>query len=176
MSGDKYVLHPVFHFDFIFKRRFYQELHATFFPRITTDVLPGITRDVFSRNFKRHFFQEIHAALLPRITRGVASKNCTRRCFQELHAALLPRITFLHSYIIILYVYNYKILYTDNDIRFILRVPLLMKNGAIIKLVQMDDSSYRLICYLDKKDEIYYHSSKEHPKISKIAKFGCEML
>jgi hypothetical protein len=30
--------------------------------------------------------------------------------------------------------------------------------------------------YLDKKDEIYHYSSKEHPKISKIAKFGCEML
>jgi hypothetical protein len=30
----------------------------------------------------------------------------------------------------------------------------------------MDDSSYRLIFYLDKKDEIY----------SKIAKFSCKML
>jgi hypothetical protein len=40
----------------------------------------------------------------------------------------------------------------------------------------MDDSSYRLIFYPDKKDEIYHYSSKEHPKISKIAKFGCEML
>jgi hypothetical protein len=40
----------------------------------------------------------------------------------------------------------------------------------------MDDSRYRLIFYLDKKDEIYHYSSKEHPKISKIAKFGCEML
>jgi hypothetical protein len=26
--------------------------------------------------------------------------------------------------------------------------------------------------YLDKKDEIYHYISKEHPKISKIAKFG----
>jgi hypothetical protein len=40
----------------------------------------------------------------------------------------------------------------------------------------MDDPSYRLIFDLDKKDEIYHYSSKEHPKISKIAKFGCEML
>jgi hypothetical protein len=39
----------------------------------------------------------------------------------------------------------------------------------------MDDSSYRLISDPDKKDEIY-HSSTEHPKISKIAKFGGEML
>jgi hypothetical protein len=39
----------------------------------------------------------------------------------------------------------------------------------------MDDSSYRLTFYLGKKDEIH-HNSKEHPKISKIAKFGCEML
>jgi hypothetical protein len=40
----------------------------------------------------------------------------------------------------------------------------------------MDDSSYRLIFYLDKKDEIYHYSSKENPKISKIAKFGSEVL
>ena len=26
------------------------------------------------------------------------------------------------------------------------------------------------------EDEIYHYSSKEHPKISKIAKFGFEML
>jgi hypothetical protein len=32
------------------------------------------------------------------------------------------------------------------------------------------------IFYLDKKDEIYHYSSKEHPKISKIAKFDCKML
>jgi hypothetical protein len=44
------------------------------------------------------------------------------------------------------------------------------------KVQLMDDSSYRLIFYPDKKDEIYHFSSKEHPKISKIAKFGCEML
>ena len=44
-------------------------------------------------------------------------------------------------------------------------------------LVQwIDYSSYRLIFYLDKKDEIYHYSSKEHPKITKIAKFGCENL
>jgi hypothetical protein len=40
----------------------------------------------------------------------------------------------------------------------------------------MDDSSYRLISDPDKKDEIYHYSSTEHPKISKIAKFGGEML
>ena len=40
----------------------------------------------------------------------------------------------------------------------------------------IDNFSYRLIFYLDKKDEIYHYSSKEHPKISKMAKFGCEML
>jgi hypothetical protein len=40
----------------------------------------------------------------------------------------------------------------------------------------IDNSSYRLIFYPDKKDEIYHYSLKEHPKISKIAKFGCEML
>jgi hypothetical protein len=26
----------------------------------------------------------------------------------------------------------------------------------------------------DKKDEIYHYTSKEHPKINKIAKFGCK--
>jgi hypothetical protein len=41
---------------------------------------------------------------------------------------------------------------------------------------EMDDSSYRIIFYPDKKDKIYHYSSKEHPKISKSAKFGCEML
>ena len=40
----------------------------------------------------------------------------------------------------------------------------------------MDDSSYRLIFDLNKKDEIYHYSSKKHPKISKIAKFDCGML
>jgi hypothetical protein len=40
----------------------------------------------------------------------------------------------------------------------------------------MDDSTCRLIFDLDKKDEIYHYNSKEHPIISKIAKFGSEML
>jgi hypothetical protein len=40
----------------------------------------------------------------------------------------------------------------------------------------MDDSSYRRSFDLDKKNEIHYHSWKEHLKMSKIAKFGCEML
>ena len=40
----------------------------------------------------------------------------------------------------------------------------------------MDDSSYRVFFYRDKKDEIDHYGSKERPKISKIAKFGCEML
>jgi hypothetical protein len=54
-----------------------------------------------------------------------------------------------------------------------------MRVSARFRQFQMhvlDNSSYRLIFYLDKKDEIYHYSSKEHPKISKIAKFGCEML
>jgi hypothetical protein len=41
-----------------------------------------------------------------------------------------------------------------------------------LKCSYTDDSSYRLIFYLDKKDEIYHYSSKEHPKISKIAKYN----
>jgi hypothetical protein len=46
-----------------------------------------------------------------------------------------------------------------------------------LDFLRIDNSSYRLIFYLDKKDEIYHcYSSKEHIKISKIAKFGCEML
>ena len=40
----------------------------------------------------------------------------------------------------------------------------------------MDDSSYRRNFDLDKKNELHYHSWKEHLKISKIAKFGCELL
>ena len=42
--------------------------------------------------------------------------------------------------------------------------------------IRIDNSYYRLIFYLDKKDEIYHYSSKEHPIIGKIAKFGCKML
>ena len=40
----------------------------------------------------------------------------------------------------------------------------------------MDDSSYRRNFDLDKKNENHYHSWKEHLKMSKMAKFGCEML
>ena len=42
--------------------------------------------------------------------------------------------------------------------------------------LRIDNPSYQLIFYLDKKDGIYHCSSKVHLKISKIAKFGCEML
>ena len=41
--------------------------------------------------------------------------------------------------------------------------------------IRIDNSYYRLIFYLDKKDEMYHYSSKEHPIISKIAKFGCKV-
>jgi hypothetical protein len=40
----------------------------------------------------------------------------------------------------------------------------------------MDDSSYRLNFDLGKKNKIHHHNQKEHVKISKIAKFGREML
>jgi hypothetical protein len=40
----------------------------------------------------------------------------------------------------------------------------------------MDDSNYRRNFDLDRKNEIHYHSWKEHLKMSKIAKFGCELL
>jgi hypothetical protein len=40
----------------------------------------------------------------------------------------------------------------------------------------MDDSSYRLNFDPGKKNKIHHHSQKEHIKISKIAKFGREML
>ena len=40
----------------------------------------------------------------------------------------------------------------------------------------IDDSSYRWNFILDKKNKICYHSWKEHLKMSKIAKFGCELL
>ena len=38
------------------------------------------------------------------------------------------------------------------------------------------DSSYRLNFDLGKKNKIHHRSQKEHVKISKIAKFGREML
>jgi hypothetical protein len=40
----------------------------------------------------------------------------------------------------------------------------------------MDDSSYVLNFGLGKKNELHHHSQIEHLKISKIAKFDCEML
>ena len=40
----------------------------------------------------------------------------------------------------------------------------------------MNDSSYRLNFDLDKKNEIHYHSWKDLLKMSKIAKFGWELL
>ena len=40
----------------------------------------------------------------------------------------------------------------------------------------MDDSSYRLNFNLGEKNEIHHYSQKEQLKISKIAKFGREML
>jgi hypothetical protein len=43
-------------------------------------------------------------------------------------------------------------------------------------VVLMDDSSYRLNFDLGKKNKIHHHSEKEHVKISKIARFGREML
>jgi hypothetical protein len=38
------------------------------------------------------------------------------------------------------------------------------------------NSSYRQNFDLGKNNNIHHHSWKEHVKISKIAKFGCEML
>ena len=43
-------------------------------------------------------------------------------------------------------------------------------------LESMDDSSYRRNFDQDKKNECHYHSWKQHLKISKNAKFGCELL
>ena len=45
---------------------------------------------------------------------------------------------------------------------------LLGMNTSTNITTSLDNSSYRLIFYLEKKDEIYHYSSKEHPKISKI--------
>jgi hypothetical protein len=46
----------------------------------------------------------------------------------------------------------------------------------ILNYQWMDDSSYRRNFDLDKKNEIHYHSWNRHLKMSKIAKFGCELL
>jgi hypothetical protein len=40
----------------------------------------------------------------------------------------------------------------------------------------MDNSSYSLNFDLGTKNKIHHHSYKEHVKISKIAKFGHDML
>ena len=48
----------------------------------------------------------------------------------------------------------------------------------IIILTRIDNgwSSYRLNFNPDKKNKIQYNNYKEHRKMSKTAKFGCEML
>ena len=43
-------------------------------------------------------------------------------------------------------------------------------------MLPIEDSRYRLNFDLGKKNEIHHYSYKEHLKISKIAKFGREML
>ena len=40
----------------------------------------------------------------------------------------------------------------------------------------MDRLPYRQKCLNDRNSKICYHSLKDHPKVSKIAKFRCEML
>ena len=40
----------------------------------------------------------------------------------------------------------------------------------------MDDLHVRLTFNIGKTNKIFYYSLKEHPKISRIAKFGGEML
>ena len=40
----------------------------------------------------------------------------------------------------------------------------------------MDNLHFRLMCDLDKENKIYHHSSKEHLRISKTAKFGWQMF
>jgi hypothetical protein len=40
----------------------------------------------------------------------------------------------------------------------------------------MDDSRYGRNFDVDMKNEIHYHSWKEHLTMSKSAKFGCELL
>ena len=40
----------------------------------------------------------------------------------------------------------------------------------------MANLQYTLNLNILKANKIFYNNSKEHPKIGKIAKFGCEML
>ena len=42
--------------------------------------------------------------------------------------------------------------------------------------VAMDRLPYRQKFLNDRNSKICYHSLKDHPKVSKIAKFRCEML
>ena len=48
-----------------------------------------------------------------------------------------------------------------------------VRDDVTIKSDTMGDSSYRRNFDLGKKNEIHYHSWKEHLKMSKIAKIGC---
>jgi hypothetical protein len=57
------------------------------------------------------------------------------------------------------------------------RVPIMLRmHGQSNLKSQIDNCHYRLILKLGKEMQINHHSKKEHTKMSKIAKFGCEML
>ena len=53
---------------------------------------------------------------------------------------------------------------------------LLPRNVKVCSMFSMDRLPYRQKFLNDRNSKIFYHSLKDHPKVSKIAKFRCEML
>ena len=65
-----------------------------------------------------------------------------------------------------------------NDVILVFNVTEKTQNNLTTKheLIAMDRLPYRQKFLNDRNSKICYHSLKHHPKVSKIAKFRCEML
>jgi hypothetical protein len=102
----------------------------------------------------------------------ISFETMRRQKLQKILIFVIESIVFLPSCTAILDLsckpHSYRNFSYRNSYRNLIgKIPIRIDNST---------SSYRLFFYLDKKDEIYHYSSKEHPKISKIAKFDCKML
>ena len=96
---------------------------------------------------KERFDQEIYSVLMKIETVLI---NASNGCVFELNDAV-------------------KRLYKDDLDFDQLKAELMLLEG-------IDDLHVRLTFNLGKTNKIFYHSYKEHPKISRTAKFGGEML
>ena len=69
-----------------------------------------------------------------------------------------------------------NIINRDSDVRIHFHMTVAYGLSFLYYKFSMDNLHVRLNVDLGKQNKIYHHSSKEHLKVSKIAKFGCQML